>query len=397
MTLWLQPVSSGNLVLPIGTRTVDIRSPALQVDQTGVVTTFLPTRGTLTYRVGLAKGPGELSRPFGERDTEEALDLSGITPRIAGLAQEIAGDLSPAEQAARIERHLSQEYEYTLDLMGFDSSQPLEDFLFENRRGHCEYFASSMVVMLRSLGVPARLVTGFVGGEYNPFEEYYVVRLSNAHAWVEGYSPDLGWQVYDPTPPAGRPGSQSWGFGSLFGQAYDYLLFRWDRYVLTYGLYDQVGLAQRLFTFWKGFWRNLGQSSRQADGDEPSESVEEDSRTERSARESFRPAWLPLTLTFLIAAWWIWRHRPELSAARAYRRLRARLRSDPALELADSVPPIQLGRRLAARYPAASAPAWRLIELYMLESFGGQDLGEQELVELKTALRETEKRLRKTA
>ena len=62
-----------------------------------------------------------------------------------------------------------------------------------------------MVLMLRSQGIPARLVTGFLGGEYNPFEGYYIVRESNAHAWVEACMPGEGWRIFDPTPPAGRP------------------------------------------------------------------------------------------------------------------------------------------------------------------------------------------------
>ncbi len=104
--------------------------------------------------------------------------------------------------------------------------------------------------MLRAEGVPARLVTGFLGGEYNVFEGYYIVRDANAHAWVEAYLPGAGWRVFDPTPPAGRPVASAKGAFAVVRQAYDFLLFRWDRYVLTFGLYDQLTIFRTLRSLW---------------------------------------------------------------------------------------------------------------------------------------------------
>jgi hypothetical protein len=76
----------------------------------------------------------------------------------------------------------------------------VEYFLFEQRRGYCEQFSSSLAVMARSLGIPARVATGYAPGEYNPFTGYYDVRASDAHAWVEVYFPGYGWSTFDPTP-----------------------------------------------------------------------------------------------------------------------------------------------------------------------------------------------------
>ena len=115
------------------------------------------------------------------------------------------GQGTAAQRARRLESHLIDNYTYTLDFVGRSPDNPIEDFLFRYRSGQCEYFASSMVLMLRSQGIPARLVTGFLGGEYNPFEGYYIVRDNNAHAWVEAYLAGAGWRIFDPTPPAGRP------------------------------------------------------------------------------------------------------------------------------------------------------------------------------------------------
>jgi hypothetical protein len=76
----------------------------------------------------------------------------------------------------------------------------VEYFLFEQRRGYCEQFSSSLAVMARSLGIPARVATGYAPGEYNPFTGLYEVRASDAHAWVEVYFPGYGWSTFDPTP-----------------------------------------------------------------------------------------------------------------------------------------------------------------------------------------------------
>jgi len=76
----------------------------------------------------------------------------------------------------------------------------VEYFLFEQKRGYCEQFSSSLAVMARSQGIPARVVTGYAPGEYNPFTGYYDVRASDAHAWVEVYFPGYGWSTFDPTP-----------------------------------------------------------------------------------------------------------------------------------------------------------------------------------------------------
>ena len=78
---------------------------------------------------------------------------------------------------------------YTLQLSRTVPHDPLANFLFERKQGHCEYFASSMAVMLRTLGIPSRVVNGFRTGEFNDLTSQYVVRASNAHSWVEAYFP----------------------------------------------------------------------------------------------------------------------------------------------------------------------------------------------------------------
>lgn len=131
------------------------------------------------------------------------LQLPPLDPRIPRLAREVAaGAEAPLAQAARIERFLrSGDFTYTLEGAAASAADPLAEFLFFRRAGHCEYFASAMAVMLRCLGIPARVVTGFRRGEYNPWGGYLQVRQSDAHAWVEAFFPEIGWLEFDPTPP----------------------------------------------------------------------------------------------------------------------------------------------------------------------------------------------------
>ena len=121
-------------------------------------------------------------------------------------------------RAKDIERYLQSNYGYTLQLPGLQESDPLANFLFERKKGHCEYFATSMAMMLRTLGIPARIVNGFRGGEYNDLSNSYIVREKDAHSWVEAYFPEYGWASFDPTPagnaesskPAGRAWPSIW-------------------------------------------------------------------------------------------------------------------------------------------------------------------------------------------
>ena len=108
----------------------------------------------------------------------------------------------PYDKAVAIERFLRSRYAYTLKLSGKPGDDPLAHFLFETHAGHCEYFASAMTIMLRTLGIPSREVNGFLPGEYNDLAGDYIVRASDAHSWVEVYFPGTGWVTFDPTPAA---------------------------------------------------------------------------------------------------------------------------------------------------------------------------------------------------
>ena len=117
---------------------------------------------------------------------------------------------------------------------------PLANFLFERKQGHCEYFASSMAVMLRTLGIPSRVVNGFRTGEFNDVTSQYVVRASNAHSWVEAYFPNYGWVAFDPTPGAAIPVRTGWSRVTLYVDA---LASFWREWVVNYDVGHQQSLA----------------------------------------------------------------------------------------------------------------------------------------------------------
>jgi hypothetical protein len=168
---------------------------------------------------------------------ERYLQLPVLAPVIPALARQVAGaSRDPAEIAGRVMAFLKQ-FRYTLDIERVSQLDPLQEFLFVRRAGHCEYFAAAMAVMLRSLGVPARVVNGFQRGEWNPYGQYYIVRYYDAHSWVEAYVPDAGWVSFDPTPRASfnMPGSRAPMLLYL-----DSLRLRWHRHVVNWTLRDQI-------------------------------------------------------------------------------------------------------------------------------------------------------------
>ena len=209
-----------------------------------------PVSGILRYGVHAflpeEVAPGALPRrPVPSEVFECCLDLPALDPRIAALAHRLAEGFTSAHACTlAIERYLKENYGYTTRLPEQPPADPLAWFLFEGRRGHCEYFASAMAVLLRAVGIPSRVVTGFQGGVYNPVSGWHVLRASDAHAWVEAYLPAIGWTAFDPTPPSPRPQPLS----PLAHLAFylDATETFWQEWVLSYDLARQLVLASRM-------------------------------------------------------------------------------------------------------------------------------------------------------
>lgn len=164
-----------------------------------------------------------------------------VDARVAALAKRITEN-KPTKflKASAIERYLSSTYEYTLQLPLVPPKDPVANFLFERKAGHCEYFASAMAVMLRTLGIPSRIVNGFRGGLYNDLTGSYIVRARDAHSWVEAYFPAYGWYTFDPTPSAGQPVVGEFNRAFLY---LDAMREFWHDWVVNYDTRQQTSLA----------------------------------------------------------------------------------------------------------------------------------------------------------
>jgi protein-glutamine gamma-glutamyltransferase len=167
-----------------------------------------------------------------------------VTAPVAAMARLITGGVTDTMgQAGAIEHYMSTRFRYIPNPALIGHAMSVDSFLLRERRGHCEYFAAGMVALLSSLNVPARIVGGFYGGQFNPLTGYYVIRREDAHAWVEVWD-GKAWQTFDPTPAGLRPGSgQSGTWTALAAALGDSVSYFWDRYILTFGLGDQITLA----------------------------------------------------------------------------------------------------------------------------------------------------------
>ncbi len=259
--------------------------------------------------------------------------------RLDKLADTITrGAASPYEMARRIEEHLQDSYQYTLDLEAVEQGDPVSDFLFNVKAGHCEYFASAMVLLLRTRGIPARLVNGFQMGEYSAVAGAYTVRQSDAHSWVEAYFPKSKWITFDPTPDAGLNVYDN-GWLAWLRQYGDAMQMLWQERVVGFDAGEQVSMliaAQKKLAYWRyessTRWFDWRQKLHEwfAAWNEPREAAESPTQNETQPTLAARTQallWHPVTQTLLVLlatglALFLWRH---------YRRSwRYRFKHDPA-------------------------------------------------------------------
>jgi transglutaminase-like putative cysteine protease len=228
----------GKLYLPVGTYSVD-GHPGRLYEGPARETYYTYADGMLNLSVRMAAE----SEPL--RLTRVAPVEFPVKPEVAALARRIVGNETSLERrAALVEQYLVRNFRYLPNTATATSPMSIEDFLLRRREGHCEYFAAGMVVLLTSFDIPARIAGGFYAGRLNPLTGYYAIRREDAHAWTEVWD-GTRWLTFDATPPDLRPGSQPSNFlreyASVLG---DSLTFIWDRYVLTFGLGDQISLVE---------------------------------------------------------------------------------------------------------------------------------------------------------
>ena len=174
------------------------------------------------------------------------LQLPPLSERVKELADQLGNGYDNAyDKALAIQNFLLQNYTYSLDVKRSSDVLPLEDFLFVHKAGHCEYYATSMAILLRIHGIPTRVVNGFAQGRWNEFGQFFTVRQSDAHAWVEVFFPSYGWVMFDPTPAAAfaetyQQFAERKSLAASLYRYYESLRARWERYIVDYSRDDQT-------------------------------------------------------------------------------------------------------------------------------------------------------------
>ncbi len=247
----LEPLESHMIFGAPRVLSVQGRSDFLVVDDLGNVAVPSPA-ARLRYTV---ESQPELGRPRASGNADARLpddphwrarftQLPRLSPRVVALAREVtAGSVDPYDTARRLTEWLSRNLSYTRTLERPAGDDPIEDFLFVRRAGNCEYFAATLAVMLRSLEIPARVVNGFQRGEWNPYGDYLMVRLRDAHSWVEVFVDGAGWVTFDPSPRAPGEVVTPAAAAALW---LDSMRMSWHRYVVSFSLHDQLTAVESL-------------------------------------------------------------------------------------------------------------------------------------------------------
>jgi hypothetical protein len=303
------------------------------------------------------------------RDADRYLQLPPLAPEVATLARRITeGAGNDAERARAIERHLVRAGRYTDDPPRLDpaaSRSPIEAFLLGELAGHCEYFASAMVVLARANGLHTRLVNGFAGGQENRIGGFVELTRSDAHTWVEVHYARAGWVRYDPTPVDLRTRPQP--ALSLAGQLRELgsaMELWWYQRVVGFDRSDQIHAVKRAWLAWQGAKR--GRESAKSDAG----SLLANLRAAFPWREA-------LILTACAAALGLLARRlarrsvgPTLPADYA---AALRLLARRGLVRASPQTARDFVARVAAAHPGDAAGAFdRLTERYLAQRFGGR-------------------------
>lgn len=249
----LEPLDTPVLFAAPFIERVSGKFPSVQSDLTGSVYLPFPSSSRIEYSVLSRSNPvlpedlGAEPSLYPESVIRHFLQVPTQSERIAVLAEELTHrQRTIYDKANAIHSFLTHNFRYSLDAPLTEQDQPLEEFLFTRKTGYCEHYATAMVIMLRTIGIPARLVTGFLATEWNEYGNYYLVRQQDAHAWVEVHLPHSGWITMDPTPPSiERVGSESPAWHAM-GRMLDTIRLQWSRFFVQYSAEDQLAVVREL-------------------------------------------------------------------------------------------------------------------------------------------------------
>ncbi|HEY6230051.1 MAG TPA: DUF3488 and transglutaminase-like domain-containing protein, partial [Pyrinomonadaceae bacterium] len=254
-TFYLEPVDTPVLFGAPRILAVQGKLPFLRIDSEGAIQTRPHDQERVAYKVfsdTTEPSPATLRSDRLEYTVDSAryMELpANLDPRIHDLTRDVLRKSNATnwyDAIHAIESYLRDNYRYTLELKA-GGADPLADFLFNVKQGHCEYFATAMAVMLRTHKIAARVVNGFLPGEYNEAAGAYTVRQSDAHSWVEVYFPQTNsWVTFDPTPPAGRRSRERSGLAGALSKYSEALELVWFQYVVAYDKQEQRSLVSSI-------------------------------------------------------------------------------------------------------------------------------------------------------
>lgn len=369
------------------------RFPSVQADVVGALSLPFPSSSRIEYTV-VSRPPVVLpddylpqTVSYSEAFARHFLESPAVSERIATLARTVAQDkASRFDQAQAIERHLTATYRYSLDVPLSNRSNPIEEFLFSRKTGYCEHYATAMVLMLRSIGIPARLVTGFLATEWNDYGNYYVVRQQDAHAWVELHLPRSGWIMMDPTPTAAELAPAA-GWQAL-GRIMDTFRLRWNRLFVQYSAADQLALVREM--------KVGGASVRNRARDSLSTIVEALAAKGHALIRGVGHEWalvgaagvvllIGLASWTYLRRWWCGAHRSPLATGEVrpvthlYHTMLRHLAQNGVTK-APATGPFEFLELVGTRWTGALGLVTAITDLYCRGRFGGHRLTEEELM-----------------
>ncbi|HSN82717.1 MAG TPA: DUF3488 and transglutaminase-like domain-containing protein [Polyangiales bacterium] len=359
----------------------------------------------LTYKAFVELESAGLKEEIPKALRERYLDVPSGYERIAALAEQVAAGASdPRTRAMRVEQYLrAGDFRYTLEQPDTEDKDPLHVFLFDVRAGHCEYFSTAMAIMVRTLGLPARNVTGFLGADYNPYGRYYAVRNGNAHSWVEVYI-DGRWVTFDPTPASREVFASPSGLMVKLRQMLDAMRVRWAEYVVEYNIRDQAQALRGMLDWYRSLRREW-RPRRNLDGDA---SMGDETHL---GPIPFRPDWrwfVGVMTVFGVAVLFVrWRQKrsrqnragrqldPDRDrAVRLYLSLESSLRSAGHARPPDVTPSEHAEALGESGFPAADAVR-EVTDAYLAARFGEGGLAPQDYARLRQVSRSIRSKARR--